>query len=53
MRLRITQDRFPADSPLRKNHVQGLCLSSRMLSELFHPFVCGVRADAECHGRPY
>ena len=53
VKLCIAHGRFPADNPLRKNHEIDLYPPSRKLSGRFRPFVCGVRAGAECHGRPH
>ena len=51
VKLCIVHGRFPVDNPLRKNHEQDLYPASHKPLEPFRPFVCGVRASAECHGR--
>ena len=53
VKLCIVHGRFRAGSPLRKNHGQDLYPASRKHLKPFRPFVCGVRAGAECHGQPH
>lgn len=53
VKLCILHGRFPADIPPRKNHEPSLYLPSLKPLKPFRPFVCGVRAGAECHGRPH
>ena len=52
MKLYIVHCHFPADSPLRKNHVQDLYPASHKPLEPFCLSFCGIRAGAKCHGRP-
>ncbi len=53
VKLCIAHGRFPADNPLRKNHVINLYPPSRKPLKPFRLFVCGVLAGAECHGWPH
>ena len=52
VKLCIEHGRFPADNLLRKNHEPGLYPANHKPLEPFRPFVYGVCAGAECHGRP-
>ena len=53
VKLCIVHGRFPANSPLRKNHEIDLYPPSHKPSKLYHPFACEVHAGAECHERPH